>query len=117
MLKVAGYHLPAKKRGLSADLTAYLDSDRKADIDWADPAARAAQLKVLVRDAEATLDWALQQADEPEVRTAAWLLTKILGDDLTTDEAGAPQIGEGVAEDRIVTETGLPVTPLNPNSS
>jgi transposase len=105
VLKVAGYHVPAKKRGLSADLAAYLDSDRKADIEWADPAARAAQLKVLVRDAEATLDLALQQANEPDVRAAAWLLTKILGDDLTTDEAGDPQIGQGVAEDRIVSLT------------
>jgi transposase len=105
VLKVAGYHLPAKKRGLSADLAAYLDRDRKADLDWADPAARAAQLKVLVRDAEATLDLALQQADEPDVRAAAWLLTKILGDDLTADEAGDPQIGQGVAEDRIVSLT------------
>jgi len=107
VLKVAGYHLPAKKRGLSADLSAYLDSDRKADIDWADPAARAAELKVLVRDAEATLDLALQQADDPDVRTAAWLLTKILGDDLTPNEAGDPQIGQGVAEDRIVSLTDV----------
>jgi transposase len=105
VLKVAGYHLPAKKRGLSAELAAYLDRDRKADLDWADPTARAAQLKVLVRDAEATLDLALQQAEEPEVRAAAWLLTKILGDDLTTDEAGDPQIGQGVAEDRIISLT------------
>ena len=107
VLKVAGYHLPVKKRGLSADLAAYLDSDRKADIDWADPTARAAQLKVLVRDAEATLDLALQQADEPDVRAAAWLLTKILGDDLTTDEAGDPQIGQGVAQDRLVSLTDV----------
>jgi hypothetical protein len=86
-------------------LAAYLDSDRKADIDWADPTARAAQSKVLVRDAEAALDLALQQADDPDVRAAAWLLTKILGDDLATDEAGDPQIGQGVAEDRIVSLT------------
>jgi transposase len=107
VLKVAGYHRPAKKRGLSADLSAYLDHERKADIDWTDPAARAAQLKVLVRDAEATLDLALHQADDLEVRTAAWLLTKILGDDLTTNEAGDPQIGQGVAEDRIVSLTDV----------
>jgi transposase len=107
VLKVGGYHLSAKKRGLSADLAAYLDSDRKADIDWADPTARAAQLKLLVRDAEATLDLALKQADDPDVRAAAWLLTKILGDDLTTDEAGDPQIGQGVAEDRIVSLTDV----------
>jgi transposase len=105
VLTVAGYHRSAKKRGLSVDLAVYLDSDRKADMDWADPAARAAQLKVLVRDAEATLDLALKQADDPEVRASAWLLTKILGDDLTPDEAGDPQIGQGVAEDRIVSLT------------
>jgi len=105
VLKVAGYQVPAKKRGLSADLAAYLDRDRKAEIDWADPAARAAQLKVLGRDAEATLDLALKQADDPDVRAAAWLLTKILGDDLTTDEAGEVHIGQGVAEDRIISLT------------
>jgi DDE family transposase len=105
VLRVAGYAVPNKRRGLSADLAAYLDSDRKADLDWADPAAREAQLQVLVRDAEAVLDLALAQADDPEVRASAWLLTKILGDDLVTDDAGHPQIGQGVAEDRIVSLT------------
>jgi hypothetical protein len=33
------------------------------------------------------------------------LLTKILGDDLTADERGDPQIGRGVAEDRIISLT------------
>jgi transposase len=107
VLKAAGCQLPAKKRGLSAELAAYLDSNHKAEIDWADPTARAAQLKVLVQDAQATLDVALTQADNPEVRSAAWVLTKILGDDLTTDEVGDPQIGEGVAADRIVSLTDV----------
>ena len=84
MLKAAGHQLPAKKRGLSAELAAYLDSNHKAEIDWADPTARATQLKVLVKDAEATLEVALTHADNQEVRSAAWVLTKILGDDLTT---------------------------------
>jgi len=105
VLKVAGYTVPNKRRGLSADLAAYLDSDRKADLDWADPAARGVQLKALVRDAEAVLDLALAQADDPEVRASAWLLTKILGDDVVSDDAGDPQIGQGVAEDRIVSWT------------
>jgi len=105
ILKAAGYTLPQKRRGLAANLAAYLDSDHKADIDWADPAARAAQLKVLVQDAEAVLDLALEQADDDEVRSAAWLLAKILGDDVTTDEQGDPQLGQGVAEDRIVSVT------------
>ncbi len=107
VLKVAGYQVPLQRRGLAANLAAYLDSDHTADIDWADPAARAAQLKVLVQDAEAVLDLALAQAADPEVRTAAWLLTKILGDDVTTDEAGDPPIGDGVAPDRIVSLTDV----------
>jgi hypothetical protein len=36
---------------------------------------------------------------------AGWLLTKILGDDLVTDEHGDPQIGRGVAPDRFVSLT------------
>ena len=107
VLKLAGYQVPLKRRGLAANLATYLESDRKAAIDWADPAARAAQLKVLVQDAEAVLDLAVEQADDPEVRAAAWLLTKILGDDVTTDETGEPQIGEGTAPDRIVSLTDI----------
>jgi transposase len=105
ILRLAGYTLPKKRQGLSANLGAYLDSDRKAQIDWADPAARAAQLKTLVRDAEAVLELVAEQADDPEVRSAAWVLTKILGDDVTIDEHGDPQIAKGVAEDRIVSLT------------
>ncbi len=105
ILRLAGYTLPKKRQGLAANLAAYVDSDRKADIDWADPAARAAQLKTLVQDAEAALDLATEQADDPDVRSTAWLLTKILGDDVVTDEHGDPQIGKGVAEDRIVSLT------------
>ena len=105
VLKAAGYTLSQKRRGLAANLAAYLDSDRKADIDWADPAARAAQLKVLVQDAEDVLDLAVEHADDDEVRTAGWLLAKILGDDVTSDEQGNPQLRQGVAEDRIVSMT------------
>lgn len=107
ILKLAGYQVPLKRRGLSADLALYLDTDHKAAIDWADPAARAAQLNVLVQDAEAVLDLALEQADDPDVRAAAWLLTKILGDDVTQDETGQPQLGEGTAPDRIVSLTDV----------
>jgi transposase len=107
VLKLAGYQAPSQRRGLAANLAAYLDSDRKAEIEWADPAARAAQLKVLAQDAEAVLDVALEHADDPEVRAAAWLLTKILGDDLSRDEAGDPQIGQGVAADRIISLTDV----------
>ena len=105
VLKAAGYTAAEKRRGLAANLAVYLESDRKAAIDWADAEARAAQLKELVRDAEAVLELARQEADDPEVRTAAWLLTKVLGDDIEMDEGGDPQIAEGVAQDRIVSMT------------
>jgi Transposase domain (DUF772) len=105
LLKAAGYQAAAKRRGLATNLVAYLESDRKAEIDWHDPAARAAQLKVLAADARAALELALPESDDTEVRAAGWLLTKILGDDLVTDEHGDPQIGRGVAPDRVISLT------------
>jgi hypothetical protein len=86
-------------------LASYLDQDRKAAIDWTDPPQRAAQLKVLVHDADAALDLAAAQADDPDVRSAGWMLTKILGDDVVTDEHGDPQIGQGTAPNRIISVT------------
>ncbi len=105
LLKAAGYTAGQKRRGLAANLAVYLESDRKAAIDWTDAKARAAQLKVLVQDAEAVLELARQEADDPEVRAAAWLLTKVLGDDVEIDEGGEPRIADGVAPDRIVSMT------------
>jgi hypothetical protein len=105
VLKAAGYQAAAKRRGLATNLAAYLESGRKAEIDWNDPAARAAQLKVLAADAHAALDLALAASADAEVRAAGWLLTKILGDDLVTDEHGDPQIGRGVAPDRVISLT------------
>jgi hypothetical protein len=106
LLKAAGYQVPGKRHGLSPQAQAlierYVDRDRKADIDWADAPQRAAQLKVLVADAEAALALALEQSDNPDVRGTGWLLTKILGDDMVTDEQGDPQIGRGTAPDRII---------------
>ena len=109
LLKAAGFHLPGKRQGLSPQtqvlVERYVDRDGKADIDWADPQQRAAQLKVLVEDTEAALELAMDQDEDVEVRTIGWLLTKILGDDLVTDEQGNPQIGEGTAPDRIISLT------------
>jgi transposase len=105
LLKAAGYQTVGKRRGLATNLAAYLESDRKAEIDWNNSAARAAQLKVLAADAHAALELALTESDDAEVRAAGWLLTKILGDDLVTDEHGDPQIGRGVAPDRVISLT------------
>ncbi len=109
LLRQLGYALPQRRRGLAAEvqrlLATYVDQDRKAHIDWTDPQQRAAQLKVLVQDAEATLDLARAQSADPDVRSTGWLLTKILGDDVVTDEHGDPQLGEGTAPDRILSVT------------
>lgn len=109
LLKAAGYQVPGKRQGLSPQVQAliarYVDRDRKADIDWANAQERAAQVKVLVADAEAALTLAMEESDDPDVRGTGWLLTKILGDDVVSDAQGDPQIGQGTAPDRIISVT------------
>ncbi len=109
LLRQMGYGLPQKRRGLAPEvqrlLTTYLEQDRKAPIDWTDPQQRTAQLKTLVQDAEATLELATEHLEDAEVRSTGWLLTKLLGDDVVTDEHGDPQLGEGTAPDRTLSIT------------
>jgi hypothetical protein len=109
LLKAADFHLPSKRQGLSPQtrilIERYVDQDRKADIDWADPQQRAAQLQVLFEDAEAVLDLAADRIDDDEVRYLGWLLTKILGDDLVVNDQGQAEIGKGTATDRIISIT------------
>ena len=109
LLRAMGYDVPGKRHGLGGrakELVAcYLDKDRKAAIDWSDPAERAEQLAVLVRDAESALEMATEQVDREEVRAAGWLLTKILGDDIEGDEQGNPRIAKGTAADRVISVT------------
>lgn len=109
LLKAAGFNVPGKRQGLADEtqalLATYLDQDHKADIDWADPEQRAAQLKILIQDTEAALELATAHSDDAEVRATGWLLTKILGDDIVSDEDGDPQIGQGTAPDRIISIT------------
>jgi len=86
-------------------IATYVEQNRKAEIDWSDPEQRVAQLKVLVQDAGTVLDMAAENSEDAELRTWAWLLTKILGDDIVDDDDGDPQIGEGTAPDRIISVT------------
>lgn len=106
LIKTMGYHLPGKRQGCSADIerliSTYVDQDRRAEADWSDPAVRQAQLKILVADSEAALDLALAQADDPEVRSLGWMIAKILGDDVETNDRGEAQIAEGTAADRLI---------------
>jgi hypothetical protein len=109
LLKAAGYHVAGKRQGLSPQVRTlierYVDRDRKANIDWSNPQQRAAQLQVLVTDAEAVLELVVSQSDNADVRSVGWLVTKILGDDVVTDEQGNPQIGDGTAPDRVISLT------------
>jgi len=109
LLKAAGFDLPHKRQGLSPQtrtlLERYVDQDCKADIDWADPQQRAAQLQVLFDDAEAVLTLAAEQIEDDEVRYLGWLLTKILGDDLVVNDQGQAQLGQGTAEGRTISIT------------
>lgn len=109
LLKQLGYATLGKRRGLAPEterlLATYLEQDRKAKIDWSNPAERAKQLKVLFQDAEAVLDLAAEQIDDADVRAIAWLLVKILGDDIAPDAQGDPQIAAGTARDRIISIT------------
>ena len=106
LLKTMGYHLPGKRQGCAAEieklLSTYVDQDRKAEIDWSDPAKRSAQLKVLVSDSEATLELALQQIEDPEIRSLGWTISKILGDDVEHTPEGGCKIGKGTAPDRFI---------------
>jgi hypothetical protein len=109
LLKVAGFHLPGKRQGLSAEsqrlVATYLEQDRKAEIDWSDAQERLSQLQTLVADAEAALALVTPELDNEEVRLTGWLLTKILGDDLEFNEQGRASLAEGTAEDRIISIT------------
>jgi hypothetical protein len=51
------------------------------------------------------LDLAAEESDNDEVRYLGWLLTKILGDDVVTDEEGQSRIGQGTAPGRVISLT------------
>jgi transposase len=95
LLKAMGYSLPGKRQGCGQEIEGllgkYVDQDRRAEIDWEDPQQRQAELKILVADAEAVLDLAEQQADDEEVCSLGWMLSKILGDDVELDQHGQPR--------------------------
>jgi hypothetical protein len=109
LLKAAGFHVPGKRQGLAPRIRdlieCYVDGDSKANIDWADPQQRLSHLQVLVEDVETGLDLAAEESDNDEVRYLGWLLTKILGDDVVTDEEGQSQIGQGTARGRVISIT------------
>jgi len=83
-------------------LVTYVDQDRKAEIDWSDPAKRSAQLKVLVADSEASLELALEQIEDSEICSLGWTISKILDDDVEHTPEADCKIGKGTAPDRFI---------------
>jgi hypothetical protein len=76
----------------------------KPDIDWQDPAARKAHLADLVAAGMALLVEAAA-IDDPAVAEPADLLAQVIDQDVESDEAGNPQIRQGVARDRVVSHS------------
>ncbi|MFH1560410.1 MAG: IS1182 family transposase [Chloroflexota bacterium] len=105
LLRAMGYHLPQRRKKLGKKLECYLEGRYKPKIDWSDPQARKEHLQELVADAHSILELALEEAEDEEVRSLGWMLSKILGDDISFDEKGEAEIAQGVAEDRIISVT------------
>ncbi len=76
----------------------------KPDIDWQDPAARKAHLGELVAAGRALLA-EVGGIDDPAVAEPAGLLAQVIGDDVTEDDDGSPEIRQGVAPDRTVSHS------------
>jgi len=105
LLRAMGYHLPQHRKKLGKNLESYLDRKYKPKIDWANPRARKEHLQELVAQAHSVLELALEHTEDEEVRGLGWMLTKIIGDDISFDEKGHAEIAQGVAKDRIVSVT------------
>lgn len=105
LLRAMGYHLPQQRKKLAKGLEGYLERQYKPKIDWSDPRVRKEHLQELIADAHSVLELALEHTADEEVRDLGWMLTKIIGDDISFDKKGEAEIAQGVAEDRIVSVT------------
>jgi len=76
----------------------------KPDIDWQDPATRKAHLADLVAAGMALLVEAAG-IDDPAVCEPADLLAQVIDQDVEADDAGNPQIRQGVARDRVISHS------------
>lgn len=76
----------------------------KPDIDWQDPTARKAHLGELVAAGMALLVEAAG-IDDPAVAEPAELLAQVIDQDVEGDDAGDPQIRQGVARDRVISHS------------
>lgn len=105
LLRAMGCHLPQQRKKLAKKLECFLNREYKPKIDWSDPRARKEHLQELVADAHSVLELAQEHTEDEEVRGLGWMLTKIIGDDISLNEKEEVEIGQGVAADRIVSVT------------
>ena len=99
VVRAAGERLSAEARASAEPFCG-----PKPDIDWQDPAARKAHLADLVAAGMALLAEAAG-IDDPEVAGPADLLAQVIDQDVERDEAGNPQIRQGVARDRVISHS------------
>jgi len=105
LLRAMGCHLPQRRTKMERKLDSYLDRKYKPKIDWSNPEERKSHLQELVADARGVLEMALDHTGDEEVRALGWMLTKIIGDDISFDDKGEAEIARGVAQNRIISVT------------
>jgi hypothetical protein len=101
VLKAADPTLAARLRGVLANGEAYA-SLAKPQIDWDDPAARAALVDARARDAQAALGVLQGRSLAQAVGQAARLLAAVMGQDLEQAGDGGFRIARKVAADRVI---------------
>lgn len=104
LLRAMGESDPERQRlAKRLKLSCYL-TNRKPELDWADPAARRAHLQELVADAQRLLAEARGAAlpGDSEAHGALALLEQLLAQDVIQDDDGRHVLRQGVAKDRII---------------
>jgi hypothetical protein len=101
VLRVADAALVAALRGVLRREDDYAQAG-KPPCDWNDPAARAALIDELCRDAHAMLAELHARPLREEVRQAAELLATVVGQDVDQDSDGCFRIARRVAPDRVI---------------
>jgi hypothetical protein len=113
LLKKLGFSPKQNKKmegAIKSLIEKYVESDKKADINWDDKRERDGHLQDLVEDAKSILEYANEEMkeiddDNKEVEGSIYLLTKIIEDNIVKNEKGESEIKKGVTKDRTISVT------------
>ena len=110
LLKQLGYAAAGKRRGLAPEterlLATYLEQDRKAKIDWSDPAASGPNnSRCCSRTPKLSWTWPPSRRTTPKCGRPAGCWSRSWATISRQDEHGNPQIAVGTAPDRIISIT------------